>query len=146
MYCNESDAFGLSSSEPGRWALVTKKGGVPFVSISFVETLGGDAAHALLTNDMELVKTALRCASQREKIKAIQLVFSCDFPDNQGVGVSDVYRISEGRTKTGVVYHSFHTRFGVRRIGGPDILMGNEVEMQSTVLYERNTPPRRYWG
>ena len=138
--------FAFSSDAPGRWSL-TKKGTEPWMHITLACLTEKSVVSTISTNDSELVKRTLAAPGEGLYVRSFQTVFSCDFPDNVGVGVADVYELSEGQTKRGEVFHRLHTKFGMFRIGGPAELMANQVKFGSdVVLYTAKRPRQRYFG
>lgn len=138
--------FSFSSDVPGIWSL-TKKGGEPWIHITLACSTEKTVVSTISTNDCELVKRALAAPGEGLYVRSLQAVFSCTFPDNVGVGVADVYQLSESQTKRGEAFHSFYTKFGIFRIGGPTELMASQVKFGSdVVLYTAKRPQQRYFG
>lgn len=138
--------FAFSSDAPGAWSLM-KKGREPWMHITLACSNKQSIVSTVSTNDPELVKRTLACPGDGLFVRSFQAVFSCDFPDNVGIGVADIYSLSEARTKLGVAFYSLSTKFGVFRFGGPIELMPSQVEYGSdVVLYTAKTPRQRYFG
>lgn len=134
--------FSFSSSSRGKWCLVKHDVDTPWIHIAFVSE-GGAATRTLLTSDMALVKQILEQSGGGERIKSFQVVFPSDFPDSQGWGIAEVNEFTEQKTRKGVVFHTFITKFGRGRIGGSSRAMANEVLPKDvTVLYQATRPER----
>jgi hypothetical protein len=103
----------------------------------------------LLTNDIFLVKHLLAQADEGLIIRSFQAVFPSDFPDNKGWGIAEIDQMNELKTRKGEEFHTFQTRFGSHRIGGPERVKAIDVLPRDTiVLYETKRPnePRLYYG
>ena len=138
--------FTFSSDSPGAWGLM-KKGREPWMHITLACSDKQSIVSTVSTNDPELVKRTLASPGEGLFVRSFQAVFSCDFPDNVGIGVADIYSLSEARTKRGVLFYSLSTKFGVFRFGGPIELMPSQVEFGSDLLIYTAKPPRqRYFG
>lgn len=138
--------FAFSSDAPGAWSLM-KKGCEPWMHITLACSNKQSIVSTVSTNDPELVKRTLASPGDGLFVRSFQAVFTCDFPDNIGIGVADVYKLSEARTKRGELFHSLHTKFGVFRFGGPIELMASQVEFGSdVVIYTAHPPRQRYFG
>ena len=138
--------FVFSSDAPGTWSLI-KKGSEPWMHLTLACSTERMVVNTVSTNDPKLVKRTLASPGEGLYVRSFQAVFSCDFPDNVGVGIADVYELREGQTKRGEVFHRLHTKFGTFRIGGPTELMANQVKSGSdVVLYTAKLPKKRYFG
>lgn len=138
--------FAFSSDAPSTWSLI-KKGSEPWMHITLACSNKQSIVSTVSTNDPELVKRTLAAPGEGLCVRSFQAVFSCDFPDNIGIGVADVFELREARTKRGELFHSLHTKFGVFRFGGPIELMANQVEFGSDVaIYTAKRPRQRYFG
>lgn len=138
--------FMFSSDAPGLWSL-TKQGSEPWVHITLACSTEKKVVRTVSTNDPALVKQTLVTPGEGFFVRSFQAVFSCEFPDNVGIGVADVYELTEVQTKRAEVFHSLSTRFGVFRIGGPVTLMASQVKFGSeVVLYRAKRPAQRYFG
>lgn len=138
--------FAFSSDAPGAWSLI-KKGREPWMHITLACSNKQSIVSTVSTNDPELVKRTLASPGEGLCVRSFQAVFSCDFPDNIGIGIADVHQFSEARTTRGVLFHSLSTKFGVFRFGGPIELMASQVEFGSdVVIYTAKSPRQRYFG
>lgn len=138
--------FTFSSDAPGAWSLM-KKGREPWMHITLACSDKQSIVSTVSTNDPELVKQTLASPGDGLFVRSFQAVFSCDFPDNVGVGIADVFKLTEERTKSGELFHRLYTKFGVFRFGGPIELMANQVERGSdVVIYTAPAPIQRYFG
>lgn len=138
--------FTFSSDAPGAWSLM-KKGREPWMHITLACSDKQSIVSTVSTNDPELVKRTLASPGDGLFVRSFQAVFSCDFPDNIGIGIADVHQFSEARTKRGVLFHRLSTKFGVFRFGGPIELIASQVEFGSDVVIYTAEPPRqRYFG
>ncbi|KJS78306.1 MAG: hypothetical protein JL55_14970 [Pseudomonas sp. BICA1-14] len=136
--------FSFSSSGRGKWCLVNHDVDTPWIHISFIEAEGRSVTRTLLTSDMALVKEILKQSGAGLRIKSFQAVFPSDFPDNQGWGIAEIYEFTEKKTRKGMVFHTFVTKFGVGRIGGSSKTMASEVlPRDENVLYKAARPQRR---
>lgn len=136
-------AFAVSSETPGAWSL-TKQGREPCMHITLACSTSNAVVSTLATNDAYLVKRTLDDPGHGLVLRSFQVVFSCDFPDNNGVGVADVYELTEAKTKQGEIFHQLSTKFCTFRIGGPAELMASQVKFGSeVVLYTAVRPSRR---
>ena len=98
----------------------------------------------LFTSDMALVTEILKQPGSVGRIKSFQAVFPCDFPDNKGWGIAEIYEFTEKKTRKGMVFHTFVTKFGYGRIGGSSKTMASEVlPRDEHVLYSAARPERR---
>lgn len=139
--------FLFSSEGPGRWCLVKHGGDAPWIHLTLSAKEDDVVVRTISTNDAEIVKQVLNQPGEGLRVRSFQAVFPCSFPDNQGVGVADIYELREGKTKKGVIFHSFSTNFGIWRIGGPHKLMASEILHGSeVVLYTADRPRERYFG
>ncbi len=138
--------FTFSSDAPGAWSLM-KKGREPWMHITLACSDKQSIVSTVSTNDPELVKRTLASPGEGLFVRSFQTVFSCDFPDNVGVGIADVFKLTEERTKSGELFHRLYTKFGMFRFGGPIELMANQVERGSdVVIYTAPAPIQRYFG
>jgi hypothetical protein len=138
--------FEFKSESPGLWCL-TKKGRDAWVHITLACSTVKTVVRSVLTNDASLIKQTLADPGEGLALRSFQMVFPSDFPDNIGVGVADIYEMKEAQTKRGEIFHSFYTRFGIFRIGGPVELMASQVKFGSDVtLYTAARPRPRYYG
>lgn len=136
--------FSFSSSGRGKWCLVNHDVETPWIHISFTEAEGGSSPLTLFTSDMALVTEILKQPGSVGRIKSFQAVFPCDFPDNQGWGIAEIYEFTEKKTRKGMVFHTFVTKFGCGRIGGSSKTMASEVlPRDEHVLYSAARPQRR---
>lgn len=138
--------FAFSSNAPGIWSL-SKKGSEPWMHITLACSTEKTIVRTVSTNDAELIMQTLTAPGEGLFVRSFQAVFSCTFPDNVGIGVADVYELSEGKTTRGEVFHRIHTKFGIYRFGGPTKLMANQVRMGADVVhYTAKRPAQRYFG
>lgn len=138
--------FSFSSSGHGKWCLVNHDVVTPWIHLSLTEADDGATTRTLLTNDMGVVRQALLQPRARERIKSFQAVFPSNFPDNRGWGVAEIYEFVEQKTRKGMVFHTFFTRFGLGRIGGSSQTKASEVLAKDVVvLYKAESPARRYF-
>ena len=136
--------FSFSSSGRGKWCLVNHDVDTPWIHISFTEAEDGSLPRTLFTSDMALVTEILKQPGSVGRIKSFQAVFPCDFSDNQGWGIAEIYEFTEKKTRKGMVFHTFVTKFGYGRIGGSSKTMANEVlPKDENVLYTAARPQRR---
>lgn len=133
----------VSPSDHGRWSVMMNDSHAPWIYMALGDVEGGDS---FMTNDMGLVKNKLSQVMGGYHLRVFQAIFPCDFPDNKGVGVSDVYQFTEGKTKKGEIFYSAYTRYGICRFGGPRVLMASEAHDSKSVLYERPRERQRYYG
>lgn len=127
--------------------MVKHGGDAPWIHLTLAEGVEGAVVRTVSTNDVELVKQTLEQRGDGLSVRSFQAVFPCNFPDNQGIGVADIYELTERRTKKGMVFHHFITKFGVCRIGGPRNMMASEVLYNDdVVLYKAKQPKARYFG
>ena len=62
---------------------------------------------------------------------------------------AEIDKMTESKTRKGEIFHTFHTRFGSLRIGGPEQVKAIDVLPRDTVvLYETRRPiePKLYYG
>lgn len=138
--------FAFSSDAPGRWSL-TKKGSEPWMHITLACSTEKTVVNTVSTNDPKLVKRTLASPGDGLCVRSFQAVFSCDFHDNVGIGVADVFKFTEERTKSGELFHRLYTKFGAFRFGGPIELKANQVAFGSdVVIYTAPQPIQRYFG
>lgn len=136
--------FSFSSSSRGKWCLVKHDVDTPWIHITFTEAGCGVTTHTLSTSDMTLVKQILARHAEVGSIKSFQVVFPSNFPDNQGWGIAEIHEFTEQKTRKGMVFHTFVTKFGVGRIGGSSRTMASEVLPKDVVvLYKAAKPERR---
>lgn len=139
--------FQFSSRDPRKWRLSRLGGDAPWMHLTLADRVSAGVVRSISTNDAELIKQVLEQPYEELVVRSFQAIFPCDFPDNQGLGVADIYQFSEGRTKLGVTFHTLHTRFGVYRIGGARDMKASEVLYDATVvLYAKERPKTRYFG
>lgn len=130
----------------GAWCL-SKKGQEPWMVITLASVTDKSVICTISTNDAEVVKKTLVAPGQGLFVRSFQLAFSCDYPDNMGIGIADVYEFREASTKKGELIHMLRTKFGCSRIGGPALLKAGEVRFGTEVLlYEAKPPERHYYG
>lgn len=138
--------FEFKSESPGLWCL-NKLGRELFMNISLAHTDTDNVVKIIASNDPEIIKRTLGAPGDGLYVRSFQAVFSCNFPDNQGIEVADVLKFKEERTKRGEVIHLVLTKFGCHQFGGPVKLMASQVQMGSeVVLYTATSPVRRYYG
>tara|TARA_R110002126_G_scaffold250138_1_gene393033 strand:- start:13870 stop:14331 length:462 start_codon:yes stop_codon:yes gene_type:complete len=138
----------IGSSGLGSWCFVNYDLCTPWLHITLVESANSQG-QALLTNDVVLVKQLLEQVAEGLKIRSFQAVFPSNFPDNKGWGIAEIDQMTESKTRKGEIFHTFHTRFGSHRIGGPERVKAIDVLPRDTVvLYENKRPiePKLYYG
>lgn len=137
--------FAFSSTSPGTWNLALE-GSEPWMHLTLASSSDQTVVRTVATNDITLVKATLLSPGQGLVVRSFQAVFACDYPDNSGVGVSEVYGLIEGRTKKGEVFHRLQTAHGIFRFGGPVRLPARDENLEWQVkLYTAERPPRRYY-
>lgn len=138
--------FEFKSESPGLWCL-NKQGRDLFMNITLARTGTDNVAKTIASNDPEIIKRTLSTPGDGLYVRSFQAVFSCNFPDNSGIGVADVLKFKEERTKRGELIHLVLTKFGCHQFGGPAKLMASQVKMGSeVVLYTATSSARRYYG
>lgn len=138
--------FEFKAERPGLWCL-SKKGRELWMNVTLAQADTNSVVNTIATNDPEIIKRTLSSPGDGLYVRSFQAVFSCNFPDNKGIGVADVLMFKEERTKRGELIHLIHTNFGCYQFGGPAKLMASEVKMGTeVVLYKANSPARRYYG
>lgn len=137
--------FAFSSSAPGTWNLALE-GSEPWMHLTFANSTDQTVVRTVATNDIALVKEALVSPGQGLVVRSFQAVFASAFPDNAGLGVSEVYGLIEGRTKKGEVFHRLQTRHGIFRFGGPVRLPARDENLEWQVkLYTAERPQKLYY-
>lgn len=134
--------FSFCSSSRGKWCLVKHDVDTPWIHIAFTSE-EGSATRTLLTSDMTLVKQILNQSANGERIKSFQVVFPSDFPDNKGWGIAEVNEFTEQKTRKGMVFHTFITKFGHGRIGAIQTMASEVLPKDVVVLYTATKPERR---
>ncbi|MHA5498464.1 hypothetical protein ACVSNS_01530 [Pseudomonas aeruginosa] len=138
--------FAFSSSAPGTWNL-SLEGSEPWMHLTLASSTDHAVVRTVATNDIALIKEALVSPGQGLVVRSFQAVFASDFPDNVGLGVSEVYGLIEGRTKKGEVFHRLQTRHGTFRFGGPVRLPARDENLEWAVrLYTAERPPKLYYA
>ncbi len=142
----------LGSTGRGSWCFANYDMHAPWLHITLDES-AENPAQTLLTNDIVLVKQLMEQlmeqTSESLKLKSFQAVFPSDFSDNKGWGIAEIDKMTESKTRKGEIFHTFHTRFGSLRIGGPEQVKAIDVLPRDTVvLYETRRPiePKLYYG
>lgn len=137
--------FAFSSTSPGTWHLAIE-GSEPWMHLTLASATDQTVVRTVATNDIAMVKEALFSPGEGLVVKSFQAVFASDFPDNAGLGVSEVYGLIEGRTKKGEVFHRLQTRHGTFRVGGPVRLPARDENLESQVkLYTAERPQKLYY-
>lgn len=136
----------FSSDAPGTWSL-TRQGRDAWVHLTLVCLTENTVKRSVFTNDAELIKKTLTQPGEGLSLRSFQVIFPSDFPDNTGVGVADVYKLTEAQTRRGEIFHWLSTKFGTFRIGGPVAMMASHVKHGTeVVLYTAVQPHPRYYG
>lgn len=89
--------FEFKSEGPGLWCL-NKKDREIWMNITLAQMDTNSVVNTIATNDFGLIKRTLDAPGDGLYVRSFQAVFSCNFPDNQGIGVADVLKIKEART------------------------------------------------
>lgn len=138
--------FAFSSNAPGSWSLALE-GSATWMHLTLATTDDHKIVRTVATNDIQCVKQTLAAPGEGLVIRSFQAVFTSDFPDNAGLGVAEVYDLSEGKTKKGEVFYRLKTKFGVFRIGGPVQLNARQENLDWHVrIYSAERPARRYYA
>lgn len=138
--------FAFSSTSPGTWNL-SLEGSEAWMHLTLASSSEQNVVRTVATNDIEHVKQTLIAPGDGLVVRSFQVVFSCDFPDNVGLGVSEVYGLVEGRTKKGQVFHRLHTQHGTFRFGGPVRMPARDENLEWQVKhYAAERPAKRYYA
>lgn len=137
--------FAFSSTSPGTWSL-SLEGSEAWMHLTLANETDQTVVRTVATNDITLVKETLVSAGQGLVVRSFQAVFACDFPDNSGVGVSEVFGLIEGRTKKGQVFYRLQTAHGTFRFGGPVRMPARDENLEWQVKhYAAERPAKRYY-
>lgn len=138
--------FAFSSTSPGTWNLALE-GSEPWMHLTLVNSTDQSVVRTVATNDIEIVKEALMSPGSGLVVRSFQAVFASDFPDNAGLGVSEVYCLIEGQTKRGEVFYRLQTNHGTFRFGGPVRLPARDENLEWQLrLYTAERPPKRFYA
>lgn len=138
--------FAFSTNAPGTWNLVLE-GSEPWMHLTLTSSTEHAIVRRVSTNDIELVKQTLASPGNGLVVRSFQAVFASNFPDNAGLGVSEVYGLIEGRTKKGDVFHRLQTTHGTFRFGGPVRLSSRDENLDWQVkIYGTERPQKRYYA
>lgn len=138
--------FAFGSTAPGTWSL-SLEGREPWMLLTLASSAEQVVVRTVSTNDIELVKQTLRSPGDGLFVRAFQVVFASEFPDNTGMGVAEVYELIEGKTKKKEVFYRLKTKYGVFRFGGPAQLLSSHENLDWDVrIYSSERPPKRYYA
>ncbi|MDG9922423.1 MULTISPECIES: hypothetical protein [unclassified Pseudomonas] len=138
--------FLFSSNAPGSWNL-SLEGSETWMHLTIASSDEQTVVRTLATNDIERVKQTLLSPGEGLFVRSFQAIFVSDFPDNAGLGVAEVYDLSEGKTKKGDVFYRLKTKYGVFRFGGPTQLPARQENLDWHVrIYSAERPARRFYA
>jgi len=138
--------FAFSSTSPGTWNL-SLEGSEAWMHLTLASATEQTVVRTVATNDIEQIKQTLMAPGEGLVVRSFQAVFASDFPDNSGLGVAEVYDLTEGKTKKGEVFYRLKTKFGVFRFGGPVQLPARQENLDWNVrIYSAKRPAKRYYA
>lgn len=138
--------FAFSSTSPGTWNL-SLEGSEAWMHLTLASTTEQAIVRTVSTNDIQLVKSTLAAPGEGLVVQSFQAVFASNFPDNSGLGVAEVYDLTEGKTKKGEVFYRLKTNFGIFRFGGPVQLPARQENLDWNVrIYSAERPAKRYYA